>query len=526
MWFFSEEKLWKRPDSDSYLKQGSIVWNIHSVLNVLASKVIPNDEISTFGWWMDHVKFETDIRCFNQRWALCSKGFSTTCKPDGIRAIYQYVTFSKDSSISGFDLSVTATADQLESQATGASFGVLAVVKLHDGRTENVQIQFPSNIEPLTSRSVSFSTSRSFVFSVTVMLMCYGYSGSVHFTDPILIPHASFMDISLNSGRHCPLQLQKPQIITDIVKLEELQKPSNKSFKDQYNSVTLVTQVSMERLSSLERSLRLWYGPVSLVIYVATKHSEKSEYEWQRLYIQKKLKTLKLSTSSHVTLALGSSSSDDYPINALRNIAVRQVKTRYMFLLDGDFQPSPDFQQKFLNFAKHFEHNPKTAFVVPAFEYIELPQKSDNAPQTKEELLQLLHREEPFILPFRISESSESHRNTDYWKWYRADKPYSLKAFCDKYEPYIVLQNSKTVPLYDERFSGYGMNKVTHITELFAANYSFVVLPDIWVLHLPHKISTFAVEFLQNAYQRLKNRKERFEFIADVMHTYGIGNCK
>lgn len=40
------------------------------------------------------------------------------CKPDGIRAIYQYVTFSKDSSISGFDLSVTATADQLESQVS------------------------------------------------------------------------------------------------------------------------------------------------------------------------------------------------------------------------------------------------------------------------------------------------------------------------------------------------------------------------------------------------------------------------
>lgn len=45
-----------------------------------------------------------------------------------------------------------------------------------------------------------------------------------------------------------------------------------------------------------------------------------------------------------------------------------------MFLLDGDFQPSPDFQQKFSNFARYFEHNPKTVFVVPAFEYIELPQ--------------------------------------------------------------------------------------------------------------------------------------------------------
>lgn len=66
----------KRPNEDIHIKEGSIVWNIHSVLNVLSSKVIASDEISAFGWWMDHVKFDTDIRCFNQRWALCSKVIS------------------------------------------------------------------------------------------------------------------------------------------------------------------------------------------------------------------------------------------------------------------------------------------------------------------------------------------------------------------------------------------------------------------------------------------------------------------
>lgn len=55
------------------------------------------------------------------------QGFSTTCKPDGIRAIYQYVTFSKDALINGFDLSVTATADQLESQVNFLIF----TFKLH-----------------------------------------------------------------------------------------------------------------------------------------------------------------------------------------------------------------------------------------------------------------------------------------------------------------------------------------------------------------------------------------------------------
>lgn len=66
----------KKANDDIHIKEGSIVWNIHSVLNVLSSRVISSDEISTFGWWMDHVKFDSDIRCFNQRWALCSKVIS------------------------------------------------------------------------------------------------------------------------------------------------------------------------------------------------------------------------------------------------------------------------------------------------------------------------------------------------------------------------------------------------------------------------------------------------------------------
>ncbi|GFS65189.1 hypothetical protein NPIL_333461 [Nephila pilipes] len=47
-------------------------------------------------------------------WTL--SGFSTICKSDGIRAIYQYLTFSKEFNINGLELSITATADQLEPQ--------------------------------------------------------------------------------------------------------------------------------------------------------------------------------------------------------------------------------------------------------------------------------------------------------------------------------------------------------------------------------------------------------------------------
>ncbi|XP_015920345.1 xylosyl- and glucuronyltransferase LARGE2 [Parasteatoda tepidariorum] len=524
-WFFSEEKKpWKKQD-DTVSKKDLILWNIHSSLNLLSSKIISSDELSLTGWWMDHARWDTDIRCSYQRWKLCSRGFSSSCKADGTRAIYQYIVFNQHIEINKLEFSITATADQLEPQVIGASFGALALVKLKDGRMENMQLQFSSNIEPLTSKTTSFSAGTSSIHSVTVMLMCYGYSGSIHFTNPILIPRVASYNSATILSNPCSINSSPPKHPLSIGKQEDIFIPNDESIKDHYNLITLVTQVSMDRLSALERSLQLWNGPVSLVIYIMSKHADKSEYEWQRLYIQKKLKNIKLSTSSHVSLVFGNS-ANDYPINSLRNIAMKNVKSKFMFLLDADFQPSPDFQQKFSASIKSHSLNLKTAFVVPAFQYMELPQRGDNAPQTKEELLQLLHREDPFIAPFRISESSDSHKNTDYWKWYRADKLYSLSMFCDKYEPYVILQKTDAIPFYDERFSGYGMNKVTHITELYAANYTFVVLPDVWVLHLPHKISSYAVGFLQNPHQRLLNRVERFEFISNIMKQYKTGNCK
>ena len=44
------------------------------------------------------------------------------------------------------------------------------------------------------------------------------------------------------------------------------------------------------------------------------------------------------------------------------------------------------------------------------------------------------------------------------------------------FEPYIVVR--KDIPEYDSRFLGFGWNKVSHIMELHAQGYEFVVLPN------------------------------------------------
>ncbi len=50
------------------------------------------------------------------------------------------------------------------------------------------------------------------------------------------------------------------------------------------------------------------------------------------------------------------------------------------------------------------------------------------------------------------------HRSTNYKKWFTASEPYPIK-FKSGYEPYVLV-NRALMPWYDERFRGYGWDKV------------------------------------------------------------------
>ena len=53
------------------------------------------------------------------------------------------------------------------------------------------------------------------------------------------------------------------------------------------------------------------------------------------------------------------------------------------------------------------------------------------------------------------------------------------------FEPYVVVRKDQ-VPKFDASFQGFGWNKVAHSMELAAKNFDFVVLPNAFIIHLPH----------------------------------------
>lgn len=347
--------------------------------------------------------------------------------------------------------------------------------------------------------------------------------------------------------KHISSQHQAKKLNYESLDLWSIVNANNKAkatlsvnMEDKNKSITLVTQISMDRLVSLERSLATWTGPVSIAIYVpignvtSTTFSSKDNdhnklRDWHHLYIHKKISSLNLSVvhlNISSILIVPYPENLEYPINQLRNLAIDKVLTRWMFLVDSDFQSSPNLMQNVMPYLPSSPVDKLYAFVVPAFEYLETPNKDDPTIESKDELIELIHREDHHSLqPFRQMESMESHALTDYARWYTTNVPYNLTTqFHDKYEPYIIVEKRSELPNYRPQLTNYGMNKVLHASELFAAGYQFQVLPNVWTIHFPHRTTGYYQAFRQNLDRRLLNRAQRFEVIEEIIARYNWTN--
>jgi len=267
-------------------------------------------------------------------------------------------------------------------------------------------------------------------------------------------------------------------------------------------SITLLASLSYDRLHLLEGLLARWTGPVSFSLYLTDQEAVK--------FLDFHTNSPILNSRTNVGYHLVYKESWSYPINFLRNVAKRYAETAFIFLSDIDFLPSVNLEKNLLQHVKHIlKSGDKKVLVVPAFESERY--RLDDLPASKAELLKQLDLGE--MITFRSRVWPRGHEATNYPKWRGSTQPYSVSWKTD-FEPYIV--GPASISDYDRRFIGFGWNKVSHIYSLHKQGYTFWVLPDVFIIHLPHTPSLDIHRFRTSAKYRSCMELLKEDFITEI----------
>ncbi|KJE88518.1 glycosyltransferase-like protein LARGE1, variant [Capsaspora owczarzaki ATCC 30864] len=270
--------------------------------------------------------------------------------------------------------------------------------------------------------------------------------------------------------------------------------------KETGQEVTWISQMSWDRLGMLEQIAERWSGPLSISLYL-------NDYDVDDLVDHFETSDI-LRTRKNIALHLVFKEGTLFPVNYLRNVALDHATTPYVFLADIDFLPSAQMATYLASMAASLDLDNKNlpkALVVPAFETFHY---KFAFPANKNKLNSMLDAES--IVSFRANEWPRGHSPTDFNKFRLATAPYVIQ-WQEDFEPYILVR--RDVPRYDPRFLGFGWNKVSHIYELMKRGYQFIVVPDAFLIHLPHSPSPDIRKYRRDATYRtcLARLKEEFQ---------------
>ena len=278
--------------------------------------------------------------------------------------------------------------------------------------------------------------------------------------------------------------------------------------------VTLTTQLSADRLEALEELSRRWRGPI--VAAVLARAGEPPP--------------VLAGSPAHVRLLSFASprrGEQTYPINQLRNAALRAARTPLVFLCDVDLLPSADLEAELAAVPAAYWATPRLAVVVAAFATTSDALLPDGAAALRACVAAgtcTAFKGGPGIVPGQ-------QLSTNYRRWWSENPegralPHRIPCFdTAKYEPYLVVRANAT-PNFDERFDGYGKNKVQFVQGLRGAGWTFWVLPRAFVIHAPHSLSAAGSQWQHSRTGEHKARMDRLfeQQLADARFAGGHGD--
>lgn len=218
-----------------------------------------------------------------------------------------------------------------------------------------------------------------------------------------------------------------------------------------------------------------------------------------------------------------------YPFNAIRNRGLMLAQTEGVILLDVDFLPAASLPDTYQGKPKAFNAlmsqlvENKTGLVLPAFETAKDDATGRKVALTaavngKAHAVSLFRKKQ--ILGFHVAQYKWGHGTTNFTRWLTTKRSYAVK-YRNGFEPYVLVAR-RYVPWYDERFRGYGRDKITHLAYMCnGLGVALEVHPTAFVVHTPHpKAPTFAAtkelgqwDKLEDMYAQVKVQIAAKEFV-------------
>eukprot|EP00026_Physarum_polycephalum_P004396 Phypoly_transcript_04415.p1 GENE.Phypoly_transcript_04415~~Phypoly_transcript_04415.p1 ORF type:complete len:623 (+),score=88.37 Phypoly_transcript_04415:126-1994(+) len=294
------------------------------------------------------------------------------------------------------------------------------------------------------------------------------------------------LDTTSDAGNHaecdCASEVAAASSFTSVTFPHTIRKPEQQFFltaelTPEANDVTICTILTVDRLRRIEQMSEMWGGPISAAVYLHELNEISKVMEW---YLGST--SMRRHVDIHIVhddkIVAFELPDRPFPVNILRNVAIRHARTANVFYIEGDFIPSPDLYTNLDEAKRRLATGEKVVFIVAPFSIDNVDFDMKLFPKDKKALVDMLGRGGSQIKDLSYF---NSHAAFKFHDWYRSTDIYPM-AFAGGYEPYYI--GPKSYPLFEEIFIGCGADKVSHPSELNSAGYKFNVLPQGFIVHI------------------------------------------
>ena len=306
-------------------------------------------------------------------------------------------------------------------------------------------------------------------------------------------------------------------------------------------SISLVTYTSVDHLDALENQCMTWPDPVAAVVYLPMVYNQTGgppvipHFRYTSLedvitgleafhYFMEGTAACALYLEFVAQMFNAPDFPGSFPTNALRNRALSLSPTNLAIPIDVDFVVTPMLglpnegyrdpkeYQKLISLTS--EHK---ALVLPAFELKNRWQDITMARNIARSFViagKAMAREalnKGDLVAFRPEHNSGAHTVINFFRWADTNSSSQLSI---RYKPGMepcALVSLESVPFFDERFIDQIGGGPVWFAHLAASGYSFAVLADGFVVHVPHPMLDAPNKYLESQAEHRRLKMKAFQ---------------